>query len=123
MRRLLSALGMASIALMSTGPSAAIAQSAAAEISILPTPQGVEIKGSVIGLSEGEVTATMAIVKSDSAGTSNLTQARAVEVRRGDRHIIGQTTLSIQPGGTLSVELSVMQDGAEIATAASTFEP
>ncbi|ANP36208.1 hypothetical protein JL2886_01289 [Phaeobacter gallaeciensis] len=123
MRRLLSTLGLACTVLMSAGTSTATAQSAAAEISIIPTAQGVEIEGRVIGLDEGEVQAALTIVKSDSGGTSNLTQSRAIGIHRGERHVIGKTTLSIQPGGKLSVELSVTRDGAEIATAVSTFGP
>ena len=92
---------------------------ALAEITITPTESGVSIMGTVVGLAPGEVEAKLSISKSDLGGSSDLAQGRRVSVNRGDRHVIGSTGLSMQPGAHLSVTMTVMQDGTEIAVAHS----
>ncbi|MEY8837802.1 curli-like amyloid fiber formation chaperone CsgH [Cribrihabitans sp. XS_ASV171] len=99
------------------------AETALAEIHVTPNDTGVTNEGIVVGLSEGEVDGSLTIEKDGPSGTSRLRQGRTVTVSRGSREVIGRTGLSLKPGAELSVTMTVMLDGIEIAEARSRFGP
>ncbi|MDJ0858803.1 MAG: curli-like amyloid fiber formation chaperone CsgH [Dinoroseobacter sp.] len=105
------------MALLCSAP--AYAETALAEIAILPTETGVAIEGSVVGLSGGTVEGELTIEKAGPSGQSNIVQKRTVDIKRGTREVIGSTGISMQRGAELSVTVTVRENGRDIATATS----
>lgn len=105
--------------IFATSPAAA--DQAIAEISITPTDTGVRIEGVVVGLTDGEVDGSLVIQKEGPGGNSNLKQGRSVVISRGSRETIGTTGLSMQPGASLAVYMTITFNGEEIAVSTAQF--
>ena len=108
-------------ALCTFGSSSSFAQTAAPSIEITPAEGGATVEGYIVGLGSGNVEGRLTILKHDAGGTSNLSQSRSVDIVRGLREVIGRTTLSLQPGASLQVELIILENGEEVASATTRF--
>lgn len=95
------------------------AQTALAEISVVSTDAGTLVEGSVIGLAKGQVQGELAVEKTDPSGRSSIVQTQDVNIEPGTRDVIGSVNLSMQDDASLSVILTIREDGREVAKATS----
>jgi hypothetical protein len=85
-------------------------------LSVEPSASGVLIVGHVLGLTAGDVNATMTIARSGKSGTTRTSQSNRVSLKPGTAETLSRTALSFAPGDHLSVELKLAHEGRTIST-------
>ena len=104
-RAVLAAMVFAAPGIAQGGESAATG-----EILFDKTATGVRIAGQVVGHQAGHVSATLEVSKSDTGGTTRVKQRGEFHVTAGSTDTIGRSEISVSRGGTVTVEL-VLVDG------------
>lgn len=91
------------------GPVAA-ASAALPQISATPIKGGLRLEASVIGISPGDVTATFTIEREENGNHVRSSQSTTFPVAPGERHMVAETTLSLDSAADLTADL-VIRDG------------
>ena len=80
---------------------------------------GVELIGVVSSARAIAGRASFAILKSGTAGTSNIRQGNHFAIDAGKEAIVGRATIGLEPGAVITVDLSLISDdGLECRVAA-----
>ena len=95
------------------------ADMAIAAITIEASENKIVIHGKATGLKESEIQGQMLVIKSDAAGTSNIQQQRTISISPGESTDIATTEISLQPGGTIEVEVILTLNEDEVISKAS----
>ena len=104
-------IAAAALLLGAVGPGPAAAGSAALpQISAVPVEDGMRLEASLIGLSPGEVTATFTIERTENGNLVRSSQSRTLPVAPGERRMVAETTLSLDPSADLTADL-VLRSG------------
>ena len=103
--------------------SAATAQSASAWIELKPVPgrNMVEIVGHALAMDTvGGLDFTFALRRQNKGNTSSIRQSGRFDLTGGETKNLSSTSINVEPGDELTIELKLLDHGTEVSSATLT---
>lgn len=121
MRGMLTA---ASVLLGTALPGAASADSLAIpEIAAIPVDGGVRLEASVLGMGDGDVTATFTVEREENGNRLSSSQSTTLPVSAGTRAVVARTTFSMATAAHLTANLAIEGRDGHLGDARLTLGP